>query len=546
MSSSVKCARCGASNATDYSFCIKCGNKFAHVEFSGQSQGFQTDKIKGRLPVHSSSSFPSLPRRKSSINYKLLGIGFIVIIGVGIGGFILLGTYLNNLFTYTYDNDDVTQVLTDSQGNIFVLGRTNSLDFPSTFNGTSKLNSSYYWYNDAFITKFSSDGELIWSRVIGGYYEDFCRDGAIDTEGNIIIMGYTESNDFPVTKEFSHNEDSSTFLLKLAPNGTILWSGIFPTGGWWRGNNGMTLDSQNNIILTGSIYGTSDFPTATYNILNSDSENALIHKLSSNGSLIWTYIVGGTNDDYCNSADVDNNDDIIISGETRSTDFPSTGSNSYHNETGYQRGFILKIGSNRELMWSNLIGGSRWDEPRDLLVSNNFIFMSGMTYSSDFPIINATTEVEEDNDEWRQLGFIVKYSLNGTFLWSNCFGSESYFNCFVLDGNKSIIGIGSEYYPDSSSDCFIWIISQTNSSDSRKITFGGKSYDSGNAINNFDDNCFLLAGTTRSRDFPLGEANKSTIKGEKDIFVLIYDLNDGIQWGTLLGGSGRESGMRFF
>ena len=186
MSSSVKCARCGATNVVNHSFCIACGNKFSHIEFPGESQGFQTSKIERRLPGPTPSSFPSFPKTRASINYKLLGIGFIIIIGVGIGGFILFGTYLNNLFSYTYDNDDVTQVLTDSQGNIFVLGRTNSLDFPSTFNDTSKLNSSYYWNVDAFITKFSSDGELIWSRVIGGYYEDACRDGAIDTEGNIL------------------------------------------------------------------------------------------------------------------------------------------------------------------------------------------------------------------------------------------------------------------------------------------------------------------------------------------------------------------------
>jgi hypothetical protein len=544
MSSSVKCAVCGASNATDYSFCIKCGNKFTHIEFPGKSQGFQTSKIEGRLPVHSSNSFPLIPRKGASINYKLLGIGFIILIGFGIGGFILFGTFLDNLFSYTYDSDDVTQVLTDSQGNIFVLGRTNSLDFPSTFNDTSKLNSSYYWNVDAFITKFSPDGELIWSRVIGGYYEDACRDGAIDTEGNIIVMGYTDSYDFPVTKEWSHNEYSNTFLLKLAPNGTILWSSIISARDWDK-INGMTLDSQDNIILTGSIYGNSTFPTATYNVLNPDSENVLIHKITSNGSLIWTYVVGGTYDDCGNSVEVDNTDNIIVSGVTYSTDFPSTGTNSYHNETTSQRDFILKISSNTELMWSNLIGGSGWDESLDLLVNNDFIFMSGITYSSDFPIINATTEVEVDYNEWRQVGFIVKYSSDGSLLWSNCFGTESYFNHFVLDGNESIIGIGSEYYPDSSSDCFLWIISQTNSSNSQKITFGGNDYDRGIAINNLDDNCFLLAGTTRSRDFPLGETNKSTIKGEEDVFVLIYDLNDGIQWGILLGGSGRDNGMFF-
>jgi len=333
------------------------------------------------------------------------------------------------------------------------------------------------------------------------------------------------------------------FLLKLTQNGTILWSSTYPIG-WLSGSNGITLDSQDNIIITSCIYGTESYPTAMYNVLESHSENVLIHKLSSNGSIIWTYIVGGTGDDFGKSVEVDNNDNIIVCGETSSTVFPSTGANSYYNETGYQRGFILKIQSNAELMWSNLIGGYNYDEPSELLVDNNFIFMAGMTYSLDFPIINATTEVEADLDEWRQQGFIAKYSSNGTLLWSNCYSSTP--SQFILDGNENIIGIGEEYvgnYADS--ECVLLIISQTNSSLSQKITFGGNSYDYGVAIANYTDNVFLLAGSTSSKDFPLGDADDSTLAGESDIFILKYDINEGILWGTLLGGSGREYGLLF-
>lgn len=541
MSSSIKCALCGASNSTHYSFCIKCGNKFTHVEFSGKSKGFQTSKIDRRPLIHSSSSFPYVPRRRSSINYKLLGIGFILIIGVTISGFFLFGTFLVDLSTNTVDYDEVTQVLTDSQGNIFVLGGTNSLDFPSTFNDTSKMNSSYYpWDQDAFITKFSSDGKLLWSRVIGGFQMDICFDGAIDTENNIIVMGYTESEEFPITKEWYQHDYSEMFLLKLTQNGTILWSSTYPIG-WLSGFNGITLDSQDNIIITSCIYGNESYPTATYNVLEPYSENVLIHKLSSNGSLIWTYIVGGTGDDYGKSVEVDNADNIIVCGETSSTVFPSTGANSYYNETGYQKGFILKLQPNAELMWSNLIGGYRYDEPSELLVDNDFIFMAGMTYSPDFPIINASTE--GNLDYYR--GFITKYSYDGTLLWSNCFSVGSYFHHFALDGNESVIGIGGASTDNSGYDydCVLWIISQTDSSLSQKITFGGNSYDCGVAIANYNDNGFLLAGSTSSKDFPLVDAYDSTLAGHSDIFVLKYDINEGIKWGTLLGGSGREYGL---
>ncbi|MHA2075802.1 MAG: hypothetical protein ACW97X_14370, partial [Candidatus Hodarchaeales archaeon] len=56
----------------------------------------------------------------------------------------------------------------------------------------------------------------------------------------------------------------------------------------------------------------------------------------------------------------------------------------------------------------------------------------------------------------------------------------------------------------------------------------------------YNDNNLLLAGETFSKDFPLVDAHDSTLAGDKDIFVLIYNLDRGIQWGTLLGGSGQE------
>jgi hypothetical protein len=528
MSSNIKCSLCGTSNAAHYLFCIECGKKLIQLDSS---------LVKKGATIHSPSPYQYISKRKASINYKALGIGIIIIIIVTFGGIYLFGTWLSNAFTYKIDMDEVKQVLTDSQGNIIVLGATNSLDFPSTFNDSMKNETEWYaWDQDAYIAKFSPEGNLLWSRVIGGTGLDICYDGAIDTQNNIIIAVYTDSEEFPVTGERSFRDYENIFIMKLAKNGTILWSNTYPSEWYYEYAGGLTTDSQDNVIVTGSIYGNQTYPNAIYNILNPFSKNVLIVKLNSNGTTIWTYIVGGYRDEIGRSVEVDNADNIIISGETHSIDFPTIASNSYYNETGYNSIFLLKLYPNAEMKWSSLIGGMDLDQQQELLVDNENIFIAGETFSPDFPIINASDVEEHEYSK----GFIAKYSHDGNLIWSSCF-EANYCQSFALDGNQNIVGIGEEYdEKQEQRDCTLWIFSKIDASFSYKITFGGKSDERGVAIAVYSDNSLLLAGETFSKDFPLVDAYDSTLAGEMDIFVLVYDLERGIQWGTLLGGSGQE------
>ncbi len=527
MASGIKCSVCGTSNNAHHLFCIECGKKLTPIESS-------LVKRNGTIP--SPSQYPYIGKRKASINYKFLGIGIIIMVIVAVGGIYLFGTWLSNAFDYTIDMDEVKQILTDSQGNIIIIGATNSLDFPSTFNDTRKNDSYWYpWDQDAYITKFSPEGNLLWSRIIGGSGLDICYDGAIDTQNNIIIKGYTDSEEFPVTGERSNREYGNTFLLKLAKNGTLVWSNTYPSEWYYEDSGGIDTDSLDNIIITGSVYGNESYPNAMYNILNPFSENALIIKLTSNGSTIWTHIVGGNRDDFGRSVEVDNDDNILVSGETRSIDFPSIGTHSYYNETGYNSIFLLKIYPNGEIDWSHLIGGGDDDSLHDLIVDNENIFIAGVSYSPDFPIINISIQEIQDYSK----GFIVKYSHDGDLVWSSCF-KEDYCRRFTLNGNQNIVGIGYEFNDNFQVDCALWIFSKIDATISHKITFGGNSDDRGLAIAPYSYDSLLLAGETFSKDFPLVDAYDSTLAGDKDIFVLIYDLDSGIQWGTLLGGSGQE------
>ncbi|MHA2330102.1 MAG: SBBP repeat-containing protein, partial [Candidatus Hodarchaeales archaeon] len=346
----------------------------------------------------------------------IIVIGFSSI--VFIGGLTLFNSWWSDAFTNSIDFDQVTQVLIDTQGNIIVVGTTNSEDFPSTFSD-SNTNYNSYWTLNCFVSKFSPSGELIWSRVIGGSESDTCYDAEVDSQNDIIITGYSESENFPETMMNNDMESDKIFVMKLASNGTLLWSNTYE-GLWSYQPNGMALDSQDNIIVTGAVY-TDRILSGDHNITNVLSENVLVMKLRPNGSTLWKSFIGGSFDDEGRKVGVDSSDNIIVIGETVSNDFPVYNAESFYNASGYNSCFVMKMSSEGIILWSSLIGGENSQIMKSIAIDEEKnIFITGSTYSQYFPMNFSNNNEVMVGDHT----FLIKYSPNGKLLWSKSIGRE--------------------------------------------------------------------------------------------------------------------------
>ena len=105
----------------------------------------------------------------------------------------------------------------DGAGNSWVTGGTSSSDFPVTTGAVSRtLNGP----GDAIIAQLSADGSaLLYSTFLGGRSSDGGSGIAIDSAGDVYIIGHTSSIDFPTT----------TGALDTVFNGdaTIFWGDAF-------------------------------------------------------------------------------------------------------------------------------------------------------------------------------------------------------------------------------------------------------------------------------------------------------------------------------
>ncbi len=90
-------------------------------------------------------------------------------------------------------------IAVDSAGNAYVTGGTNSTDFPTVNPLQGHLSTPP---NDAYITKFDTSGQVVYSTYLGGNNNDQGYAIAADNVGNAYVTGYTASTDFPLVHPF--------------------------------------------------------------------------------------------------------------------------------------------------------------------------------------------------------------------------------------------------------------------------------------------------------------------------------------------------------
>jgi PKD repeat protein len=148
--------------------------------------------------------------------------------------------------------DEARDVAVDPAGNIYVTGKTFSLDFPlaSAQQGSRpqpqspQCNVAIYpppslsytmpLCQDSFVTKLSPDGRtLLYSTYLGGTSDDRAYAIAVDAAGNAHVVGRSFSTDFPTLDPLPDSASGDLFLTKLSPAGTLLFSShLGPSGGF--------------------------------------------------------------------------------------------------------------------------------------------------------------------------------------------------------------------------------------------------------------------------------------------------------------------------
>lgn len=270
-------------------------------------------------------------------------------------------------FEYGVDSD------LDSQGNLFVLGHGTSaaltLDSLSlTSNGRS----------DAFIAKFSPNGQLLWFKTLGGddnNYYDKAMDIHVDNNDDVIVLVTAASNNFTYNGNILPGINSSAqyggegVIMKIDNNGNYLWHDDGSTGSSFQN---VVTDSTGNVYLTGWFSGLITLgDTIHLNNPTPAGKDMFIAKYTSSGKILWAKPVGGntlnTNAYGHNIAIDDSTGNVTVLGRySKSIFFTSDTLTTTHPSSSF-------------LVTYNSLGTELWVKS---LFSNAYSFCQGLDISS--------------------------------------------------------------------------------------------------------------------------------------------------------------------
>ena len=339
-------------------------------------------------------------------------------------------------------------IAVDSTGNVYVGGRTASIDFPVTpgaYQTTNHVGNG----STAFVTKLNPTGTaLVYSTYLGGSGGETASAIALDTAGNAYVAGSTASSDFPVTpgafqttNRAAVQGSTNAFVTKLNPTGTALVYSTYLGGSGGQGNstsdkaNAIAVDAAGNAYVAGQSFS-ADFPVTqgafqtSNDCTANECANAFITKLNPTGTaLVYSTYLGGSGGnrlgffgDIGNAIATDAAGDAYVTGQAGSSDFPVT-PGAYQstnlaaaNESA--NAFVTKLNpAGTALVYSTYLGGSGNDTANAMAVdSAGNVYAAGQTSSTDFPVTAGAFQTTNHASNNGPNAFVTKLNPAGTAL----------------------------------------------------------------------------------------------------------------------------------
>ncbi len=246
------------------------------------------------------------------------------------------------------ENEVGHAITVDPGGNAYITGLSNSPDFPTTQDAVQPGYAGGEG-DDTIVVKINADGsEFLYSTFLGGTKDDESRAVAVDADGNAVITGYTQSDDFPTANALQENFGGAShdiFVAQLNSRGAGLRFSTYLGGTGSDYGRGLALDPSGNIWLTGYTDST-DFPTREplQGRYSGGAADVVIVKLSPLADqLLYSTFLGGTAYERGRGITVDTEGNILVSGRTESPDFPVSRQPSQTFGGGSSDAFLVKF-----------------------------------------------------------------------------------------------------------------------------------------------------------------------------------------------------------
>lgn len=443
----------------------------------------------------------------ATITLAGLGLAVCVVAMAWAGPEIRWGTYLGGS-----QDDEATCVAVDSEGNVYVAGKT-YIDGGGSWvqGGGVGTVTVHHGSMDGFVAKFAPDGAHVWSTYVGGGGWDTIEAIAIESASGtdaVYLVGKTTSSDF-----LSGGHDTTlkgefdSFVAKMSTSGGLLWSSCF---GGTEDDSPLAIacDPTSDRLLVAGLTYSADWLYGSWDAAYGGYGDGFLIKLSSlNGQIHWGTYLGGSASDKAEALCIAPCGNIYVGGDTSSSGTLAYGWDSSYNGSG--DGFVARFSTSGQHWWSSYLGGTGTDFVFALALDDDEnLYVAGSTSSSDTSWVFGGWNTESGGSEE---AFAALFTSQGVLVRSGLIAGSGPDRAMDMArdtaGNLYLSGMtqsttlaaGGWDRPYSGGvDAFVAMLKSDLTSLSWCSYFGGDSTEYGNAIAVAPDGSLYLADRTNS------------------------------------------------
>ena len=304
---------------------------------------------------------------------------------------------------------------------------------------------------DAFVLKLAADGgSLVYSTFLGGSGRDEAWSVVLDGADQATVVGTTSSADFSTTPgsfDSTHNGGFDAFALKLSAAGDALLFSTFLGGSGTDWGRSVALDGLGRAVVH-RLHRVLHLP---------HNPRSLRHQLQrKQGRLCpeahgrrwfasYGTFLGGRGNDYAEFLTLDGTGQAVVTGNTLSSDFPTT-LGAYDTSNAGDDVFVLKLAADgSSILCSTFVGGGGMDVGTSVALDPaGRVVVAGLVSSSGFP---TTPDAFDTSPNGQYDGFVLQLAPDlGSLLYSTFLGGTSwdveYAASVALDAAGNVVVAG--------------------------------------------------------------------------------------------------------
>lgn len=331
--------------------------------------------------------------------------------------------------------DEVVDTVPDGAGGFYIAADTQSADFP-----LAVLGSSFAGLVDVVVARMNAAGQLTFATYIGGTNWDSPRGLSLDADGNVLVVGFTQSSDFPVTPsafDRSLNGSVDGFLVKInSSTGQVAFSTYLGGSSGDRAEN--VAPAPNGSIVVSGFTQSTDFANTTgaYDPIMDGGADVFVSWIAGDGAaiLVSTFF-GGTGGEGPFGMALDSSGNVVIAGSTDSFDMPVSAGTYQPSMNGTGDAFVAKLSANGSaLLFSTYLGGTTGGDVAVsvVLAGNGDIVVAGETDAGNFP--TTAGAYDRSFNGGAADAFVARLNANATSLLASTFLGGS--------GREDVEGLG--------------------------------------------------------------------------------------------------------